>query len=198
MLSCINRGVRKYVESFSPTIQGEKIVVMKWGDRYKYLRVPTGRVRLQSLEDLKRRITLQVEVVCESLLTDWKKVDAINTFIISQTTYYLRAACQMGYWSWFHHLCFLKKRSIAPKKNNLRVVLCAVLSGGPWSVLFCRQLDPCQALSGLKVSGQPWPICSRCGKGPALSGGVQALWAWISLSHRSFQLFKLGVYLFRE
>ena len=41
---------------------------------------------------------MQVEVVCESLLTDWKKVDAINTFIISQTTYYLRAACPVIKW----------------------------------------------------------------------------------------------------
>ena len=98
ILSCINRGVRKYVESFSPTIQGEKIVVMKWGDRYKYLGVPTGRARLQSLENLKRRIVLQVEAVCGSLLTDWQKVDAINTFIISQTTYYLRAACPVIKW----------------------------------------------------------------------------------------------------
>ena len=57
------------MESFSPSIQGENIIVLKWGNSINtmYLRVPVGRIRLQLLDDLKRRrITSQTEAIHKS------------------------------------------------------------------------------------------------------------------------------------
>ncbi len=59
---------------------------------YHYLRVDTGWTRLCSLKDLKISIISDTKSVCSSRLTDWQKVDAINTFIISCASYHLRAA----------------------------------------------------------------------------------------------------------
>ena len=42
------------MESFSSLIQGENIVVLKWGKKYKYLGVPVSGIQLQLLDDLKR------------------------------------------------------------------------------------------------------------------------------------------------
>ena len=49
ILLCINHG-QKICGVISPPIQGDSISVLKWEDRYKYTRVPVGRVHLQSLK----------------------------------------------------------------------------------------------------------------------------------------------------
>ena len=98
-LSCINSSYHKYVQSFSLQIAGFSIRPLKWGDRYRYLGVDTGRVRLDSLKDLEVSISTDVKSICNSSLTDWQKVDAINSFIIPRSTYHLRAALPSIGWA---------------------------------------------------------------------------------------------------
>ena len=98
-LSCINHTTRKYVESFSPGLNGDSIKPLKWAERYRYLGVPMERTRLQSLDQLKTLVISQVKAICASLLTDWQKIDMINTFVVSQVTYYLRAALPCKGWT---------------------------------------------------------------------------------------------------
>ena len=98
-LSVINEGPRKYVESFSPSLQGSDIRALKWGERYRYLGVEIGRRRSTSLQEVRDSIIRDTSTICGSLLTDWQKVDAINTFVISQATYYLRAASPSLGWA---------------------------------------------------------------------------------------------------
>ncbi len=86
-LSCINSKPLKFVESYSPIIKGEPITALKWGDRYRYLGVPLGRTRVSSLDDLKESIIDKARAICSSLLTDWQKVDAINTFVVTDSLY---------------------------------------------------------------------------------------------------------------
>ena len=64
------------------------------------------------------------------------KVNAINTYIISQTTYYLRAACPVIKWvtDLDSIICASLKRGLS---LPLKVILCAISSKGPRSVLSC-------------------------------------------------------------
>lgn len=88
-LSVINGRPRKYVESYTPTLQGSIIRALKWDDRYKYLGVEVGWRRATSLNKVKKAIVKDTTAVCSSLLTNWQKVEAINIFVVSQATYYL-------------------------------------------------------------------------------------------------------------
>ena len=87
-LSVINGRPRKYVESYTPTLQGSIIRALKWDDRYKYLGVEVGWRRATSLNKVKKAIVKDTTAVCSSLLTNWQ-VEAINIFVVSQATYYL-------------------------------------------------------------------------------------------------------------
>ena len=88
-LSVINGRPRKYVESYTPTLQGSIIRALKWDDRYKYLGVEVGRRRATLLNKVKKAIVKDATAICSSLLTDWQKVEAINIIVVSQATYYL-------------------------------------------------------------------------------------------------------------
>ena len=91
-LSCINSSPHKYVQSFSPLIKGKPVRALKWSERYRYLGVETGRTGIANLDALRQTLVNETSAICSSLLTDWQKIDAINTFVISKATYYLRAA----------------------------------------------------------------------------------------------------------
>ena len=94
-----NAGSRKYVQSYSPKLCNDVVRALKWGERYRYLGVDTGRERLKSLTDLRDRVLMEVKKVTESLLTDWQKLDYINMFIISKFSYQLRAALPLPGWA---------------------------------------------------------------------------------------------------
>ena len=98
-LSCINSTPRKYVQSFSPLVKGNPIRALKWGERYRYLGVDTGRTRITTLDSLRQTLVEETTSICNSLLTDWQKIDAINTFVISKSTYHLRAALPTLGWA---------------------------------------------------------------------------------------------------
>ncbi len=98
-LSCINSAARVYVQSFSPRIAGSSIRALKWGERYQYLGVDTGRTCLHSLSEIEKSMLSDAKSICASLLTDWQKIDAINCFVISQATYHLHAALPSIGWA---------------------------------------------------------------------------------------------------
>lgn len=50
------------------------------------------------MDDLKSSILADATAICSSVLTDWQKIDAINTFVISKLQYYLRAALPSRSW----------------------------------------------------------------------------------------------------
>ena len=86
----INSKPKKYVQSFSPSLQGQPVKALEWTDRYKYLGVPVGREGPASLKNLKLKITKEADLITKSLLTDWQKIEALNVFILSKAFYYLR------------------------------------------------------------------------------------------------------------
>ena len=98
-LSLINSASRKYVEPFSPRInESTRIPALKWQDTYKYLGVQTGVERQPSLVSLQEEMTHDAKIILESPLTEWQKVDALNTFVISKVTYQLGATIVNRTW----------------------------------------------------------------------------------------------------
>ena len=87
----INHGSKKYFAAFHPTLGSVQLPSLKWGDRYKYLGVQRGRMAEGSPTELEENILKATEAVCTSLLTDWQKVDALNTFVLTKASYYLSA-----------------------------------------------------------------------------------------------------------
>ena len=90
ILSLKNSGGRKYVENFLPTLGTQPIPALKWEDTYKYLGVSIGREPTRSLNTLGQAIIKDVERICKSNLTDWQKIDAVNTFIITKADFALQ------------------------------------------------------------------------------------------------------------
>ena len=92
-LSMINNRKRKYVEPFEPDIgNGHTIPALKWEDTYKYLGVLLGRERKGSLDTLANEMAEMAGKVASSGLTDWQKVDALNTFVLTKATYQFNTA----------------------------------------------------------------------------------------------------------
>ncbi len=97
-LSMINsRG--RYVESFSPAYGTDSIPALKWEDTYRYLGVEIGRPRKGTVDPVMAKVVETVERIVKSKLTDWQKVDAINTFAMSKLTYHLNSSCLNRSWA---------------------------------------------------------------------------------------------------
>ena len=92
-LSMINDRKRKYVEPFQPDIgEGRTIPALKWEDRYKYLGVSLGRERKGNLDALAKQMSDMAGKITSSGLTDWQKIDAMNTFLITKASYHFDTA----------------------------------------------------------------------------------------------------------
>ncbi len=87
-LSMINSSSRgRYMESFSPAYSD------------KYLGVEIGRSRKGTVDPLMKDVEATVDKILQSQLTDWQKVDAINTFAMSKLTYHLNSSCLNRSWA---------------------------------------------------------------------------------------------------
>ncbi len=75
-LSAINATSQKYVESFSPKVNGVPIPALK-------REVQTGWTTNQSLPSLKEEMVEDATKICKSLLSDWQKIEA---FVRPNTT----------------------------------------------------------------------------------------------------------------
>ena len=91
-LSMINRGSRKYVDNFQPLLGSDHLQSIKWGEKHKYLGVQRGRTVKRSPVKMKDTITKEAETICNSALTDWQKLDALNTFVMTKVFYHLNAS----------------------------------------------------------------------------------------------------------
>ena len=92
-LSMINDRKKKYVEPFQPDIgEGRTIPALKWEDRYKYLGVSLGRERKGNLDALAKQMSDMAGKITSSGLTDWQKIDAMNTFVITKASYHFDTA----------------------------------------------------------------------------------------------------------
>ena len=99
-LSMINSSSRgRYVETFSPKLGDQHIPALSWEDTYRYLGVDVGRPRSATPERLKDEILVMVDKILESRLTDWHKLDAINTFALSKATYALSTSILNRTWA---------------------------------------------------------------------------------------------------
>ena len=58
----------------------------------------------RSPKELADAITEQAEKICNSALTDWQKIDALNTFVITKASYHLSATTLVCR-SWSDELC---------------------------------------------------------------------------------------------
>ena len=87
-LSMINDRKKKYVEPFEPDIgEGRTIPALKWEDWYKYLGVSLGRERKGNLDALAKQMSDMAGKITSSGLTDWQKIDALNTFVVTKASY---------------------------------------------------------------------------------------------------------------
>ena len=75
-------------QPFEPDIgNGQTIPALKWEDTYKYLGVLLGRERKGSLDTLANEMAEMAGKIASSGLTDWQKIDALNTFVLTKATY---------------------------------------------------------------------------------------------------------------
>ena len=75
------------------------IPALKWEDRYKYLGCELGANPKAALEDAKRLFLEESSAICQSLLTDWQKIDAIKRFTKPQLDYKLRTLLPSRSWA---------------------------------------------------------------------------------------------------
>ena len=97
-LSTINNKGRKYVESFQPKLNRDLIPALKWDDHYKYLGIESGRERAGRIKELEERMLGKTTKIMDSLLTDWQKIEAINTFVLTGIEYHMNAALLNRTW----------------------------------------------------------------------------------------------------
>ena len=89
-LSMINNRGHKFVEPFQPTVgNGQPLPFLLWEETYRYLGVVVGRERRGKMEELFWEVYGMAEKILGSGLTDWQKVDAINTFVIPKAIFLL-------------------------------------------------------------------------------------------------------------
>ena len=81
------------MERFEPDIgEGHPIPALKWEDTYKYLGVPLGRERKENLDTLANEMAEMAGKIASSGLTDWQKVDGLNTLVVTKASYQLDTA----------------------------------------------------------------------------------------------------------
>ena len=72
------------------SVQGSPIPALTEDEPYAHLGVPTGAKVFPSAEKALETMTTQLDAVHDSLLKPWQKVDALQTFILSQLPFHLQ------------------------------------------------------------------------------------------------------------
>jgi len=98
-LSMINNSNRKYAEPFQPKLGPDLLPALKWEDHYRYLGVQSGRQRSGTKKELEESLTLDASKILDSGLTEWQKIDAINTFLLTKANYNLNASVLDRTWA---------------------------------------------------------------------------------------------------
>ena len=71
-------------------IQGGSPVVLKDGEHYKHLGVPTGFRTKQTLEKTNAQVNEDLQIIHQSLLVSWQKMYAVVTFLLPRLDLILR------------------------------------------------------------------------------------------------------------
>ena len=88
-----NSSKRAYVEPFSPALDSTLCIrALKWEDSYKYLGVNIGRERKGAVDGLEEEILAAAGKIFDSPLSDWQKIEAVNSFVITKANYHFNAA----------------------------------------------------------------------------------------------------------
>ena len=98
-LTTVNHSSKKYVDPFELFFGSSPIPALKWEDRYKYLGCELGANPKAALEESKRLFLEESTTICQSLLTDWQKIDAIKRFTKPQLDYKLRTLLPSRSWA---------------------------------------------------------------------------------------------------
>ena len=95
-----NSSKRAYVEPFSPALDSTLCVrALKWEDSYKYLGVNIGRERKGVVDGLEEEILAAAGKIFDSPLSDWQKIEAVNSFVITKANYHFNAATLDQSWA---------------------------------------------------------------------------------------------------
>ena len=90
-LCMFNRRSPIYVDPlFSPRLGTDNISALAWGQRYKYLGSPTGANRLTDLSSLRTSLVNDANVVFQSPLAEWQKLDCFRKFLFPRVSFALR------------------------------------------------------------------------------------------------------------
>ena len=106
------------------------IPALKWEDHYKYLGVQAGRQTSGSMNDLSNSMLADAKNIMESPLTDWQKVDALNTFILTKPSYFMNAAVLDGGWVNKIDARLVKKATRLPRRTVSAFFHTAKANGG--------------------------------------------------------------------
>ncbi|XP_067415044.1 uncharacterized protein T26G10.4-like [Emydura macquarii macquarii] len=88
-----NNGSRRdSVQATSFHIQGEPMISLEEGEAYQQLGKPTGFCIWQTLEDTIKEILQDATKIETSLLVPWRKINALNTFLIPRISFVLRGS----------------------------------------------------------------------------------------------------------
>ena len=98
-LTMVNHNPKKYVDPFEPILGSSPIPALKWEDRYRYLGCKLGANPKAALDESKRLFLEESTAICQSLLTDWQKIDAIKRFTKPQLDYKLRTLLPSRSWA---------------------------------------------------------------------------------------------------
>ena len=81
-----------FVEQRDFTVQGNHIAALAQEQSYRYLGVPIGLIHnIDDLPNIVPQLVKNIELIGNSLLAAWEKLDAIRTFVQPCLTYALRA-----------------------------------------------------------------------------------------------------------
>ena len=88
------------MEPFSPVLDPDLCIpALKWEDSYKYLGVNIGRARKGIIDGLEEEMLVAAGKILDSPLSDWQKIEAVNSFVITKANYHLNAATLDQSWA---------------------------------------------------------------------------------------------------
>ena len=89
-LCLVNQASPIYVDHlYTPRLGADVIPALSWEERYKYLGCPTGAYRsnVAVLENLKQALLKDADVVFQSSLAEWQKLDAFRRFLFPRLSF---------------------------------------------------------------------------------------------------------------
>ena len=138
---------------------------LKWDKRYKYLGVHVGRERAASFPALEQTIIAEAQKILSSALTDWQKIEALNTFVLTKAQYRLRADLVARKWALNLDKTIrksIKKALRLPRRTTTHLFYTSRKHGGLGVFSIEDSLDVFRATHFYKCLSCPDPTVSGC------------------------------------